>query len=77
MNKFKHMKPHVNRLRPTNYGYSTLAVALSHAILKDQVDYRIAKEDAAAESAAIANQGYDDGAYPPGELFVTVDAGAP
>jgi hypothetical protein len=46
--KFNRTKPHVNTPRRghANYGHSTLAIALSHAILKDVVDYRIAQEDA-------------------------------
>lgn len=78
MSKFQRAKPHVPRRQTFNpVTYSPLAIALSHAVLKDVVDYRIAKEDAEAEAAAIAKQGYDDGAYPPSELFATIDAGAP
>jgi translation elongation factor EF-Tu-like GTPase len=81
--KFQRTKPHVNYRAGGRPGHSVLAVALSHAILKDVVDYRIAQEDAIKTDIAenrieVPVAGWeDDGAYPTAELSATIDAGGP
>lgn len=51
-----------------NFNYSKLAIALSHAILDDQVNYRMQKEDEAASAAAREPE-------VPAEDVVVIDAG--
>ena len=56
----------------THHYVSPLAHALAHAILQDQVNYRIAKEDAANPANVVAKQCEHDGLpVPP----VVVEAG--